>query len=193
MRETKQEYQDRVLEQSIKNGYKNMADDQTERLEKILSFDSGKEALEYARAQHIRKVKLIQAIAESLSDSTSDRLDSLIRQFLPHGSGIDGTNSIDDKSTPAKIIVNSEYHFMDDNGFYAGWFEFRITWIATFKGSDIRFQITSNGTDKKRPWLIELFEDYLCETFDYSMSQEISHSWNKEQHCVEYLRLEVSN
>ena len=34
MRETKQEYQDRILENGIRKGYKNMADDQTEELRK---------------------------------------------------------------------------------------------------------------------------------------------------------------
>ena len=48
--------------------------------------------------------------------------------YLPHGSGIDGDTRIDlERSNGNKIIITSQYHAMDDNGYYDGWIDFTIT------------------------------------------------------------------
>ena len=59
-------------------------------------------------------------------DKWDEEIDEIIDN-LPHGSGIDGKTEIDlDKSNSNRIVIHSEFHHMNDGGFYDGWSNFTI-------------------------------------------------------------------
>lgn len=93
---------------------------------------------------------------------------------LPRGAGINGKTSIDLERSNGKqyIVISSKFHYMDDDGYYAGWFYFDITIIANLDGyPDFNFAITSNDTDIDDDEINFLFGDYLVETFSYALTK----------------------
>jgi hypothetical protein len=94
-----------------------------------------------------------------------DKILTLIDQ-LPHGSGIDGKTELDfEKSNNNKLVINSEFHHMDENGYYDGWINFSLTIEPGWDGVDI----TIKGNFGKYQDL----KDYLIETFGYELEKEI--------------------
>ena len=85
---------------------------------------------------------------------------------LPHGSGIDGKTSFDfEKSTPNKLIFHIEYHYMDENGFYAGWYSYKIIVTPSLQ-NDFNLNIVGKDTPN-------MAKEYLYETFQYAFSEDV--------------------
>ena len=129
------------------------------------------------------KFKTYQVIAQKLNwnpnvqeiiDQRESELDAL-ESLLPHGSGIDcGSRIARDNFSDSQFIIDADYHYMDDNGYYAGWFTFQITITACLQwGYEIDFQITSNDTDETTEYLDDMLGDYIVETYRYAMDQVI--------------------
>ena len=96
-----------------------------------------------------------------------------LAKLLPHGSGIDGRNEIT-KAGDNEIVISSEFHHMDENGFYAGWFYFDIVVRPSLKyGMTVTFRITKNDTDLSDEKIRELYDDYLCDTFYFELGREV--------------------
>lgn len=52
----------------------------------------------------------------------TERLRGMMVECLPSGAGFDGGSQLDlDKSTPDKLVFNTQFHHMNDNGMYVGW------------------------------------------------------------------------
>lgn len=88
------------------------------------------------------------------------------RNYLPHGSGFDSGCTIDiDKSNDTRIVINSSYHVMNENGFYSGWVDFTVTvrpllsfgFVLDIKG---RFSKCSDP-DGLKSYLLDTFADAL--------------------------------
>jgi len=82
---------------------------------------------------------------------------------LPCGSGLD--NGVCFKlhlSTPTKLIFTFGYHFLNENGYYDGWGQFRMTITPTFD-SERNFQIFIAGKDRNQ--IKEYLYDLFYETF----------------------------
>jgi hypothetical protein len=90
----------------------------------------------------------------------------LTKEFLPHGSGIDGDNIFDiGASRPDKLVVHTAFHHMDEFGVYDGWTQHRVIVITpTFSGVDIAIH-GLNRNDIK---------DHLHEVFHYALNREVS-------------------
>lgn len=86
------------------------------------------------------------------------RLDNLLKQHLPHGSGFDADPKIDMRDgeegrpeDPDKTYtIVAPFHKMDENGFYCGWIDLYIRVTASLT-SEFDLQVTSmddaNGDD----------------------------------------------
>jgi hypothetical protein len=62
------------------------------------------------------------------------RVNSLAKDYLPSGSGIDQGTWIDiDMSHAEKIVMHLGFHHMDGNGFYDGWIKHTITATPSFR------------------------------------------------------------
>ena len=88
-------------------------------------------------------------------------LRSLARDYLPRGSGIDcGTTIREDLTGAARLVMETEFHHMDEFGCYDGWTQHRITARPTF-GPDV--SITVSGRDRNG------IKDYLAEVFQSAL------------------------
>lgn len=84
---------------------------------------------------------------------------------LPHGSGIDGKTELDEKSTSEKIIITSEYHCMNEGGYYDGWINFKLVLTGSLQ---FGFNLAITGNFGK----YQDIKDYLHEMFSYAFDTE---------------------
>ena len=90
-------------------------------------------------------------------------IENSVKNELPHGSGIDGENRFDfEKSTPDKLIFYLEYHYMDENGFYAGWYDYTII-VTPSLANDYILNIRGKNAPNDA-------KEYLAEVFQFALS-----------------------
>ena len=67
-------------------------------------------------------------------------LSTIVREYLPSGSGIDNGTSLDrSRSTPERLVFETAFHHMNEHGFYDGWTAHTVTVRASLAyGLDIR-------------------------------------------------------
>ncbi len=92
-----------------------------------------------------------------------ERIERLVKDCLPSGSGIDNGTKIDlDKSDETRLTFYAGYHHMNENGYYDGWTEHVITVRPSFDGIDIAIS-GRNRNDIK---------DYLHECYAMALTKE---------------------
>jgi hypothetical protein len=93
-----------------------------------------------------------------------DRLDELLYK-LPMGSGIDAGSTIAfEECKPDKIVFNSAFHVMDNQGFYDGWIEFKVIVRPSFMGFDLEIKPLQRKryfNDYLRDYIFDVFWDAL--------------------------------
>ena len=123
------------------------------------------------------KQNLLQRIC---IDFNSDRIEFL-EGLLPSGSGIDSGMRIDfEKSKtlkgenyPSRIVLIGSFHYMDENGFYDGWFDFQMTikpCLVHGFGMDVTFK-GDNSTPLSKREIGDLFGDYLYEIVEWELKR----------------------
>ncbi len=125
------------------------------------------------------KAQVYQAIARSLGAYTrcaketnhpwtekhKDNIERIIKDNLPHGSGFDNGTTLDfDKSTDNKLVFNTAFHHMDDNGFYCGWTNHTVTVLPELS---FGFSLKISGANTRG------IKEYIDEEFRYCLSLEI--------------------
>ena len=91
-----------------------------------------------------------------------DTLNELI-DLLPHGSGIDGKTTIDlEKSTGEKLILNVEFHHMNDVGLYDGWTQHKII-VTPSLMHGISMRITGINRNGIKEYFGDIFHIALTE------------------------------
>ena len=98
-------------------------------------------------------------------DKHGEKIEYIIKNYLPHGSGLDGkTEIIYEKCNEDGLVFISEYHCMDENGYYDGWVGFLVKVTA-----DLSFwyklQIVGNFGKYSH------VKDYLHDLYYYHLSQ----------------------
>ena len=98
------------------------------------------------------------------TDRHTDRIESLVKDYLPSGSGIDsGVTFNFDKSTADKLVLDSSYHCMDDMGGYDGWIDFTVIITPSLQ---FGFQMDITGDFSRHD-----LEDYLHEVFSHCLNE----------------------
>ena len=89
-------------------------------------------------------------------------LDWLEKQFLPSGSGFDSGTTIDrDVSCDTKVVLNTSYHHMNENGMYDGWTDHKVTVRPTFHSPDIT--ISGRNRNDIKDYMQNVFYDHLMQ------------------------------
>jgi hypothetical protein len=102
----------------------------------------------------------------------SEKIEHIIKNYLPSGSGIDSGIKIDlEKSNDQKLVFYSSYHNMDENGFYDGWSDFKLIVIPSLC---FGFNLKIVGNFGK----YQDTKDYLCELFNIDLDQELKEEIN---------------
>ena len=101
---------------------------------------------------------------------TSDeakKIENLVKEHFPHGSGFDGRTWLDlDKSKPEKLVFFTEYHHMNEDGYYDGWSTLKVVVKPSLQW-DFDFRLT--GIARKYRFDRDYFED----TINYFLATEI--------------------
>lgn len=94
-------------------------------------------------------------------DRWTDRIEHIERDILPSGSGIDCGSKVDvDESDSRKIFIDLSFHHMDENGYYDGWTEHRITVSPSFDGIELKI----SGRDRNQ------IKDYLHDVYYHALT-----------------------
>lgn len=103
----------------------------------------------------------------NMIDMHADKIESLCKQYLPHGSGFDSGCTMDmEASKPNRLIFSADFHHMNDNGYYDGWSTHQV--ILT---PDLAFGFTMRITGRDRRQI----KDYIAGTFHSVLSQQLEH------------------
>lgn len=87
-----------------------------------------------------------------------------LEDCLPAGSGFDRGSSIDlDKSTGDRLVFNTAFHHMDDNGSYTQWTEHTIT-VEPSLIHDFELTISGRNVNGIKDYIAEHFGYVLCQT-----------------------------
>ena len=102
--------------------------------------------------------------------------DSMIRDIeseLPSGSGINaGCQFNSDESTTNFIVIDFSYHYMNQDGMYDGWIEFKLTLEPDFISNfTMDLRIINHSTILTNDDIECLYFDYLYQTFDSSLRE----------------------
>ena len=98
-------------------------------------------------------------------DRHEERIDALVKEALPSGSGFDAGTTLDfDRSTGAKLVLTTAYHHMVE-GSYDGWTEHTVTVTASMVDG---FDLKIGGRDRND------VKDYIADTFANALRQEVT-------------------
>lgn len=114
-------------------------------------------------------MKLYQAIVQNariidnpnFSEFAEQRQDR-ITNILPSGSGFDSGTKIVEASD-SRIVFETAFHHINENGFYDGWTEHRVTVKPSFI---FGFDITVSGKNKNQ------IKEYIGDVFNAALSSE---------------------
>lgn len=99
-------------------------------------------------------------------DKHTKTLALLIKKYLPSGEGIDCGTTLDDSSTPEKLVFTFSYHHMNDAG-YDGWTEHKLTVRPSLvHGIDLHI----SGCDRNG------IKDHLYGVYQGALTQQVWHS-----------------
>ena len=93
----------------------------------------------------------------------SDHLDDLVSEF-PSGSGFDNGTKLDDDSTPEKLVFNTAFHHMNENGCYNGWTEHQVIVSPSL---ELEYTIRITGRDRNE------IKDYIADCFHACLDADI--------------------
>jgi hypothetical protein len=86
-----------------------------------------------------------------------------IMQNSPSGSGFDNGTSLDFfKSTPEKLVFNTAFHHMDENGFYDGWSHHDVI-ITPSLASGFNLRVTGRDRNEIKDYIAEIMDSFLNE------------------------------
>lgn len=97
-----------------------------------------------------------------------DLIEHLQKKYLPHGSGFDcGTVVIEEECVNGlRLVLNFDYHHMDEYGYYDGWSSHKAVVVPYFDG----IGVTIKGA---LPRKYRHSKEYFGDTIHYSLTKEI--------------------
>ena len=100
-------------------------------------------------------------------ENYENEINNIMKNVLPHGSGIDNGCSFNfEKSRNNRLVINSAYHCMNENGYYDGWVDFIVVLTPSLE-MDYELQIKGNFGKYSH------VKDYLYQIFGDSFDQEV--------------------
>lgn len=85
------------------------------------------------------------------------KCEDLLKDKLPHGGGFDALTEFNFfASNSDKIVFQTSFHHLNENGYYDGWTDHSVIFIPKFGG----FKIEITGDDKNQ------IKDYIFDIFN---------------------------
>jgi hypothetical protein len=97
-------------------------------------------------------------------DPSAKQVRSFVHEYLPSGSGLDGDIVVDfSRCNSNQVVIDVEYHHMNEVGMYTGWTNHSIVVTPSFDGIDVC--VTGKNKNDIKEYLLDLFYDALSEEF----------------------------
>ena len=94
----------------------------------------------------------------------TEAIDEIMRNTSPSGSGIDNGTTLNwERSSGDKLVFETAFHHMDENGYYDGWTEHTIT-VRPSLLSDIDLTICGRNRNEINDYLHEVYYCWLAQT-----------------------------
>lgn len=120
-------------------------------------------------------LEAIENCDKSGNDAARRGHDAVLAQIeneLPSGSGFDcGTRINREKSTPSRIVLDTDFHHMDSNGYYCGWSSLTVTVTASMV-NEFDLHINCHGSKRAQSDI-----NYFYDVFDGAMTRVTSAKW----------------
>lgn len=98
-------------------------------------------------------------------DKHTERIEKLVKQHMPHGSGFDSGTTLDlDASHGDKLVFRTSFHHMNENGYYDGWTEHAITVTPSLQ---FGYRIRVSGRNRNE------IKDMIHESFDVALRTDV--------------------
>ena len=115
-----------------------------------------------SRLRCLNSIKFPQEI-----ENYEDEIDDIMKNIFPHGSGIDNGCTFNyEKSVNNRLVINSAYHCMNENGYYDGWVDFIVVLTPDL---ELDYTLNIRGNFGKYNHV----KDYLYQIFHNSFDQEV--------------------
>lgn len=119
-------------------------------------------------ARLLQAIEYCQRTGNDYGRIHTDNLETIVRDFLPSGSGWDNGTTLDrERSTPEKLVFVGAFHHMDEHGSYDGWTDHTVTVRPSLVFGPT---VTVSGRNRNG------IKDYLAEMFQYAVTREIIHA-----------------
>ncbi len=93
----------------------------------------------------------------------SDALVDIERNLLPSGGGFDaGCKILMDESTENRIVIQADFHAMDDHGYYCGWKEYRVV-VKPHLAYGMALRVDGRNFNMLKEYIADTFYDVLNE------------------------------
>lgn len=94
------------------------------------------------------------------------RIESLVKSCMPSGSGFDSGTKIDlVLSDGERLVFDTSFHHMNDNGMYDGWTDHRVIVSASLLHG---FRLSISGRNRNE------IKEYIHEMFEIALSQPVT-------------------
>jgi len=104
----------------------------------------------------------------------SARLVYELPSVLPSGSGFDSGTSLDmEESKPERLVFNTGFHHMDQNGFYCGWSNHQVI-VTPSLVFGFQLRVTGLNTRGIKDYIAEVFEHALNSEFEWKIEESAS-------------------
>ena len=118
----------------------------------------------------------------SMSAQISDSLDSL-QSLLASGSGFNCGSKIDlDKSKPERLQINTEFHHMNDGGYYDGWTDHAVTVRPSLAAG---FDMSIGGRN------LNDIKEYIASVFDYDLNRQVRQYYDADKDESGYVEVYI--
>ena len=100
---------------------------------------------------------LFEEINSQFNFRDFDKLEKLVENNLPSGSGFDsGTEFIENESEwNKKLVFKTSFHHLNENGYYIKWTDHKIIITPRFSGIDIK--VTGQNYNNIKEYISEMF------------------------------------
>lgn len=114
-----------------------------------------------------------------------EMIETLVKNHMPSGSGFDSGTSLDlDASHGDKLVFNTGFHHMNDNGFYSGWTEHRVTVTPSLAG---HYHMRVSGRNRND------IKEYIGETFRHSLETDVEYDLIQSAPTFQALCIELKS
>ena len=111
-------------------------------------------------AELARKINWYHNANKEYKGQAMDQIREL-EEKLPYGSGFDAGSAVDlSKSTGQKIVIDTSFHHMNENGYYDGWTDHQVI-VTPCLMYGYKLRITGRDRNQIKEYIRQQFDDII--------------------------------